>query len=80
MGKVKVVLISEPNVPDGLDDAAKLEGTNSSAGQERGEQEMVSRADDDDIVEVAQMFSLLEVLEDTVAAPARTQDDYVLSL
>lgn len=66
------MLVSKPNIPDGLDNAPELKGTNCGAGQEWGEQEMISGTDDDDFVEVAQMFSFLEVLKDTVAAPPRT--------
>lgn len=77
MGEMEVVLITEPNVPDWLNDAPKLEGTHCCTGQEGREQKMVPRTDDYDFIQVAQVFSLLEVPKDAVASPARTQDDKV---
>ena len=55
-------------VPHRLDDTSKLQCSYGCAGQERGEQEMVARADD---YRVKQL--LVHLLENAVAAPARAQ-------
>ena len=74
-----MVLVTEPRVPDWLYDAAELQCPHSGAGEEWGEQEVVTGTYDDHVVQVSQTPALLEVPEDTVTAPACTQNDQVLS-
>lgn len=79
MREVEVMLVPEARVPDGLYDATELQGAHRGAGQQRGEEEVVPGADDDDIEQLSEALTTLEVPQDTVAAPARAQDDQVLS-
>lgn len=74
-----MVLVTKPRVPDWLYDAPELERPHCGAGEEWGEQEVVPGTDDDDVVEVSQTPAPFKVPEDTVTAPARPQNDQVLS-
>ena len=57
-------------LPDGHDDAAKLHRPDRGRGQQRGEDEMVARADDGDLVEAR-----VDVANDAEGAEAGAEDD-----
>lgn len=61
VGEVEVVLVTEAGVPHGLDDAAELQCAHGGAGQERREEEVVARADDNHVVPVTQVLLPLHV-------------------
>ena len=58
-------LVAE-EAPDGLHDAAVLDGAGGAGGEEGREEEVVARRDDDDVVVLR-----IELLEQGDRAPAR---------
>lgn len=59
----------------GFQRAAELERADGGGGQERGEDEVGARGDDDDLV-----FARVEVARERVAGPAGAEDYYALAV
>lgn len=62
-------LLVSSDVSGGLDDTSRLERSDGDRGQERREEEVVSRGDDDDV----ELFRV-EVLEERGSSPSGTKD------